>query len=130
MHEEMDGKQDVCLFEGCFSVASSMLLDAFLETRPLLIPWSLHFIRGQQASNMHPTIKVIFSDMAMNSFMSARTAATKRARHRSAMSILATEAVPQTPAPDGCKHQAYMVYNGADLVWARRLQFHLRRFSA
>ena len=34
------------------------------------------------------------------------------------------------PAPDGCEHQAYMVYNGADLVWARRLQFHLRRFQA
>ena len=34
------------------------------------------------------------------------------------------------PAPDGCEHQAYMVYNEADLVWARRLQFHLRRFQA
>ena len=34
------------------------------------------------------------ADMAMNSFMSSRTTATKRAGHRSAMSILATEAVP------------------------------------
>ena len=35
------------------------------------------------------------------------------------------------PAPDGCEHQAYMVYNGADLVWASRLQFfHIRQFQA
>ena len=35
MHEEMDGKQDVRLF---------LRMDAFLETRPLQIPWSLPFI--------------------------------------------------------------------------------------
>jgi len=34
------------------------------------------------------------------------------------------------PAPDGSRHQAYMVYNNNDLLWARRLRFHLRRFEA
>ena len=37
-------------------------------------------------------------------------------------------------APDGpgrghAAHQAYMVYNHSDLVWAQRLKFHLRRFE-
>jgi len=34
------------------------------------------------------------------------------------------------PAPDGKKHQGYMVYNKVELEWARRLRFHLRRFQA
>ena len=43
---------------------------------------------------MHEEMDGKQADMAMNSFMSSRTTATKRAGHRSAMSILATEAVP------------------------------------
>ena len=34
------------------------------------------------------------------------------------------------PAPDGEPHQGYMVYNKSDLLWARRLKFHLRRLQA
>ena len=32
--------------------------------------------------------------------------------------------------PYGETHQAYMVYNKTELLWERRIRFHLRRFQA
>jgi len=58
-------------------------------------------------------------------FGSARTIAT----HEGSPRLCYVATGHQGPrAPDGEHHHAYLCYDEKDIMWARRLKFHLKRF--
>jgi hypothetical protein len=123
MHEEMDGKQDVRLFLRSIQYVVGCIFgdEAFADCMVFTFhPWP--------ASIKHaPDYKgdiLRYGDEQLHVLKDHRNE-----KGRPPLCYVDT-GYRGRPAPDGCEHQAYMVYNGADLVWARRLQFHLRRFQA